>query len=71
MSPFLYEPMVAGHQEGAHNRAALSRLRRLDATEPDRGRRTIRDAVGFRLIAIGVRLVDHPVAAVEDLDQAA
>ena len=71
MSPFLYEPMVAGRREAAHNRAAVSRLPRADAIEPDRGRRTIRDVVGFRLIAIGVRLVDHPVAAVEDLDQAA
>ena len=36
MSPFLYEPMVAGRQEVAHNRAALSRLRKADASEPDR-----------------------------------
>jgi hypothetical protein len=71
MSPYLYEPFVKDHQRGAMTRAELARLRKADAGDMANNRRSLRDSVGFGLIALGVRLVDHPVAAIEDLDQAA
>jgi hypothetical protein len=71
MSPYLYETLARDHRLGAMGRAELARIRKADASDSAASRRSIRDSVGFGLIALGVRLVDHPVAAIEDLDQAA
>ena len=74
MSPFLYQELAHDQQVTALYRAELHRMRQvIREAEPVRAgrRRTIRGAVGFRLIAIGVRMVQDPVAAVEDLDRAA
>lgn len=74
MSPFVYRELVHDHHDTALQRAQLRPMRQaIRAADQARARRrrTIRGAVGFRLIAIGVRLVEDPVATVEDLNEAA
>lgn len=74
MSPFLYEHLIHDHQDAALSRAELRAMLQgpRGARQARAGRRrTIRGVVGFRLIAIGVRLIEDKVATVEDLDRAA
>jgi hypothetical protein len=72
MSPYLYPTVVQDRIERALETAESRRLiHQAKLGSVPSGFRSLRDAVGQGLIAIGERLVDHPEESSNDLRRAA
>ena len=71
MSPYLYTTLVHDRIDKAHDRADIRRLMTQPGDDTASGRRSIREAFGQGLIAIGERLVDRPGTDNVDLQRAA
>jgi len=71
MTPYLYTSLVHDRIDKARQRADIRRLMTQPGHDIASGRRSIREAFGQGLIAIGERLVDRPDTDNVDLRRAA